>query len=83
MRVTTSNISCSFLNVLNDQILPYHLLKFCLEAYRKDYNNDEDPFISPLLMDKKVMSHLPPVRIIAGSSDPLRDDSLLFLKKLM
>jgi hormone-sensitive lipase len=69
--------------VLYDQILPYHLLKFCLEAYRKDYNNEEDPFLSPLIMDKRVMSQLPPVRIIAGSSDPLRDDSLLFLKKLV
>lgn len=78
-----NDISCSFLNVLTDQILPYHLVKYCLQAYRKDYENEKDPFISPLYMDRKILSFMPPVRLFVGSSDPLRDDSLLFLKKLI
>jgi hormone-sensitive lipase len=79
--MTTFN--CSFLNVLTDQILPFHLLKFCLEAYRQNYENEDDPFISPIIVKDSILRHLPPVRMIVGSSDPLRDDSILFLKRLM
>lgn len=83
MRISLTSMSCSMLNVLNDIILPYHLLKYCLESYRREYLVEDDPFVSPLLMNPKVMAHLPPVRIICGSSDPLRDDALVFLNKLM
>jgi hormone-sensitive lipase len=35
-----------------------------------------------MYMNDKILSMMPPVRIICGSSDPLRDDSVLFTKKL-
>lgn len=78
-----TSVSCSFFNVLNDQILPYHLVRYCLESYRSKYDNEHDPFISPIIMDDKILKQLPPVRIITGSCDPLRDDVLIFLKRMM
>lgn len=71
------------MNILTDLVLPYHLLKFCVESYRHNYTNEEDPFISPICISDKVLKELPPVRIIVGSSDPLRDDAILFLNRLV
>jgi hormone-sensitive lipase len=43
---------------------------------------DLDPFVSPVLMDDYILKHMPPTRILVGSSDPLRDDSIRLLDKL-
>jgi len=70
---------------MKDLILPYHLLTFCLKAYKgelKDEDN-ENMFLSPILAPNHFLKMLPPVRIITGSADPLRDDSYRYLKKLM
>jgi len=83
MRVSMNAFSLSMLNVIDDKILPYHLVKFCLEAYRKDYDIEDDPFISPIYADDEMLKCYPPVRIYVGTNDPLRDDSFLFMKKLL
>ena len=83
LRVSVTAFSLSMLNVIDDKILPYHLVKFCLEAYRKDYHIENDPFISPIYADDEVLKRYPPVRIYIGSNDPLRDDSFLFMKRLL
>ena len=71
------------LNVIDDKILPYHLVRYCLEAYRNGYKEEEDPFLSPGLIKDEVLKYYPPCRIYIGSNDPLRDDSYYFLKRLM
>ncbi len=76
-------INPSYLNSINDILIPYHLLKFCIDSYRNEYDNENDPFISPILMPDNVLKCLPPIRILVGSTDPLRDDSFLFLKRLV
>jgi hormone-sensitive lipase len=81
--VSESHMCSSYLNVLNDIILPYHLLKFCLDSYRNDYMNEADPFLSPIIMSDNILKKLPPVRIFCGSTDPLRDDSIHLLYRLM
>jgi len=83
LRISLSSFSLSMLNVVDDKILPYHLVKFCLEGYRKDYTIENDPFISPLYADDEVLKRYPPVRIYIGTNDPLRDDSFLFMKRLL
>jgi len=83
LRLRTDFFTPSLLNCLNDQILPYHLLKFCGESYKGDANREDDPFISPIFMNDNVLKLLPKVRMIVGSSDPLRDDTLRFLKRLV
>lgn len=83
LRVTEKFFSPSLLLCLKDIILPYHLLKYCLNSYRQDYEKEDDPFINPIFADDILLKFLPPIRIISGSSDPLRDDSVRFLKRLM
>ena len=75
-------MNLSYLNSLSDPILEYNLLKFCLVSYTGECD-EFNQFLSPLFMHDKVMKLLPPVRIICGSSDPLRDDSILLLQKLV
>ncbi len=58
------------------------MTRYCIDSYRKDHNAEDDPFISPLYMNEKILERLPPVRIFVGSSDPFRDDCFLFLKRL-
>jgi len=85
MRIRSDFFTPSLLNCLNDQILPYHLLKFCGDSYKGDIGSkrDNDPFMSPILISDNILKLLPKVRIMVGSSDPLRDDSFRFLKRLV
>ena len=70
---------------LKDLILPYHLMRFILEAYRGDLKEKEfdNMFLSPILAPNNILRMFPPVRILIGSADPMRDDNFRFLKKLM
>ena len=64
-------------------ILPYHLLNFCLVAYKGEFKNRDNLFLSPILANNVLLRMFPPVRILTGSADPLRDDNYRFLKKLL
>jgi hormone-sensitive lipase len=83
MRLTENFFTPSLLLCLNDSILSYQLLKYCLKSYKGDYTAEFDPFVSPLYMEDYILKHMPPVRILCGSSDPLRDDSIRYFEKLM
>ena len=83
MRIDDNFFSPSFMLSIKDLILPYHLINFCLEAYKGDLKDLDNIFLSPILGDEKIMKMFPPVRIIVGSNDPLRDDCFRYLKKLM
>jgi len=75
-------ISPSFINYLENNILPFNIIKYCTEAYMKDYKDTSDPFVHPILMNDYIIKQLPPVRIVHGSSDPHRDMILRFITKL-
>ncbi len=83
LRISFTSFSLSMLNVIDDKVLPYHLVKFCLDAYRNDYKIEKDPFISPIYTDDEILKRYPPVKMYVGSNDPLRDDCILFMKKLL
>lgn len=82
LKLSLKRMNLSYINSLSDPILEYNLLKFCLVSYTGECD-EFNQFLSPLFMSDKIMKLLPPVRIICGSSDPLRDDSILLLKKLV
>ena len=82
LKLTLKRVNISYMNSITDPILEYNLLKCCAFAYAG--NCDEfNQFLSPLFMDDKIMKLLPPIRIVGGSSDPLRDDSILLFQKLV
>eukprot|EP00340_Litonotus_pictus_P012464 CAMPEP_0170537616 /NCGR_PEP_ID=MMETSP0209-20121228/102821_1 /TAXON_ID=665100 ORGANISM="Litonotus pictus, Strain P1" /NCGR_SAMPLE_ID=MMETSP0209 /ASSEMBLY_ACC=CAM_ASM_000301 /LENGTH=113 /DNA_ID=CAMNT_0010839149 /DNA_START=1426 /DNA_END=1764 /DNA_ORIENTATION=+ len=71
----------------SDYILPYHLLKFCFDCFvdtsTLNYRGDSNPFLSPIIVDDAILRKFPSVRIIVGSKDPLRDDSLRLLERMV
>jgi len=50
-----SHFNPSYLLTLQDKIIPYHFLRFCLDSYLGDYKKEDDPFLQPILMDEKVI----------------------------
>jgi len=75
--------SPSYFWSIGDPLLPYNLLKPCLEAYvTKDFDPKLDPYLSPLIATDEFLVKLPPIRILTGSNDPVYDDSWRFMDRL-
>ena len=90
LKIDINTLVPSYLNSINDFILEYHLLKFCIESYcgkltdnGKIITDTRNQFLSPLFMDNNILKLLPPIRIFGGSCDPLRDDSFYLMEKLL
>lgn len=58
-------------------VLPHTFLRLCIESYIGDplFNADIDPMISPSKASEEILSKFPPTRIVAGTNDPLHDES--------
>jgi len=68
---------------LNDSMLPVSIIKLICKAYVEEgFRKSEDPLLSPVLASEELLAKMPPLRIIAGSEDPLGDDNWRFLSKL-
>jgi len=84
LHLSTKKFSPSLLLALDDQMIPYSLLKLCMQSYiAKGFNCDIDPFLSPLMASDELLSKLPPVRMFVGTKDPLHDDCWRFTQRLM
>ena len=67
---------------LTDLILNLNFLNLWFECYLQDgCNQNEDYFLSPLCIPDDILERFPPIRIMVGSIDPLRDLSYLFLQR--
>jgi acetyl esterase/lipase len=62
----------------DDGVLDTEIMTFFRDCYVVPANWP-DPFASPLRAD---LRRFPPTLVVAGAIDPLRDDALLFAKKL-
>uniref|UniRef100_A0A7S4CB18 Hormone-sensitive lipase n=1 Tax=Eutreptiella gymnastica TaxID=73025 RepID=A0A7S4CB18_9EUGL len=77
-------ISPSRLLSLMDVLLPMGLMERCLEAYCGPRRGSVDHFLmSPLCAPDELLRSLPPIRILASEFDPLLDDSVVFVRKLL
>ena len=74
-------LSLSYLNSLYDPLLDYNLLSFCLKSYLGENNDETNPFLNPLYMNKNIIKFLPKLKIYGGTADPLRDDYIEFFYK--
>mmetsp|Transcript_31274 Transcript_31274/g.28435 ORF Transcript_31274/g.28435 Transcript_31274/m.28435 type:complete len:153 (+) Transcript_31274:1222-1680(+) len=73
----------SFLQAIEDQLLPYSVLKLCLKAYVPDgASTSKDCFISPLRAPDDFLKLLPPTRIVVGTRDPLHDECWRFADRM-
>jgi hormone-sensitive lipase len=83
MNVNDKSFTPSLLLSIDDQIVPYSLLKFCADAYIPEGAQPEkNPYLSPVYVNDELLSCLPPIRIVIGTRDPLHDESWRFLNKL-
>ena len=83
LKININDLCISYLNCFSDKVLEYKFLRYCIDSYSDNGKNSTNPFLSPLYMNDKILKKLPKVRIFNGSSDPLRDDSVLLCSKLV
>ncbi len=56
VRTNINNFNISYLLALQDKILSFHFLQFCLKSYiTDDYKRDDDSFLEPILMSDNVI----------------------------
>lgn len=73
----------SLLLALDDQLVPYSLLRLCVEAYvPSEVDPSLDPLLSPINLADEILAKLPPIRIMVGDNDPLHDDCWRFTDRL-
>jgi len=85
LSLNTQVFTPSFLNTFTCIIVTYAFLDMCLKFYMKDPRCDptKDPFLSPLLMPDEILKKLPPMRILCGEDDCLKDDAVRFLYRTL
>ena len=73
----------SYLGGLKDPMLSAGLMELCTQSYlTEDSDPSTDPYLSPIVALDSLLQQLPPVRLITGSKDPLRDDSWRLFDRL-
>lgn len=88
------NFTLSRVYSLTDVLLWPSVLLLCLNSYlNKDFSRAEDPTASPLLLteefvngvlgDKSFPRNWPRTIVTIGSKDPLYDDSLILMQKMV
>jgi len=76
--------SPSLIRSLEDPVISYEVRGVNRKLYvPEDTRPDEDPFMSPILASDELLEKIPPVRLIVGTADPLHDDNLRFIQKLL
>eukprot|EP01063_Lacrimia_lanifica_P008292 TRINITY_DN15362_c0_g2_i2.p1 TRINITY_DN15362_c0_g2~~TRINITY_DN15362_c0_g2_i2.p1 ORF type:complete len:938 (+),score=326.71 TRINITY_DN15362_c0_g2_i2:51-2864(+) len=69
---------------LMDALLPLGLLECCLDAYVGNrVEAVDDPLFSPIAASDALLKQLPPIRVLACELDPLLDDSVVFVGRLL
>jgi acetyl esterase/lipase len=85
--------SASRLYAITDPLLWPSMLLICLNSYLKDITKANDPLASPLLLTEEYVGgaegdHRFPLKwpktvITVGNRDPLYDDSLMLMQKMV
>lgn len=79
-----SAFSYSLMLSLEDMLLPHTLLKMCLSSYTRETDDPiSDYILSPLYTPQTNLARFPPTRLVSGTKDPLHDDSIRFIEKLL
>jgi len=83
LRLEPKAYSPSLMLALEDQLVPYSLLRLCLQAYVPNGADPaKDPLLSPVLLSNDLLEKLPPIRMMVGDTDPLHDECWRFTDKL-
>ena len=77
------NMSLSLATSLEDSKITIKGLKYINESYRGYYPNELDPFINPRDAPEMLIKLMPKTRFMTASHDPLRDDCLRLVYKMI
>lgn len=78
------DFSPSILMSLNETLLTHTLIDIVYTMYlRENKELIEDPYVSPLMVHKDMISLMPKMSIYFGTKDPLYDDGLRLFQKMV
>ena len=77
-----NNMNLSLMLSWQDFFLNDDFLKYVCDAYRGNYNDDNDPFLNPEKVNLDILKFLPKIRFFFGQADPLRDDTIRLIYKI-
>lgn len=84
---TRNHYTPSLLNAWDDMLLSAAFLNYVLRSYQPSgehfYLGHDCCFLSPLLAKSEDIVRLPRTRVMTAGIDPLRDDGILFMDKLL
>ena len=60
----------------------YSFLTICLDSY-VGKRDALDPFVSPVMASDEDLLQFPPTRVLIAGRDPLRDESMRFLDRMI
>lgn len=76
------NMSLTLAMSFEDKMIDIKGLHYINRVYRGYYPNDLDPFINPSEASEDLIKELPPIRFMTATHDPLRDDTIRFIRKI-
>ena len=79
---SSKNVSVSMLRSIDDFMLSFDALFYVSEAYRGDYENDDDFFLNPEKCPDFILKNLPKTRFFLSNIDPLRDGNMKLASKI-
>jgi len=83
LSIEDTQLAPSLMGSLEDIVLSAQFLKLCRSLYLGEYEyKGGDPLLSPSLMSDEYLEKFPPLRIVVGSGDPLRDECYRMLERL-
>ena len=82
MTLSKESMVPSIFYSLTDPILNLNFLNMWFDWYLKeDHDAVNDNLISPIKTPEEILKQFPPIRMMVGTMDPLRDIAYLFLQK--
>ncbi|CAI2387902.1 unnamed protein product [Moneuplotes crassus] len=72
----------SRINLFDDKMMNQLVKEACYNAYCKDIDPDQNPFLCPMFLPDQILQRFPPTRISLAGLDPIHDDGYKFAYRL-
>ena len=83
LNLSLRSFTPSLLGSLDDFLMRYNILEICVNSYLRDTEIASCPYVSPCNIPDDDLKLFPLVRIMIGGKDPLRDECIKFVLRLI